>query len=58
MLDTYGNEGILLPGGVPQRTGDFDIGRMMYMMGGCLERRARCPQEPGPNQNRIGLAET
>ncbi len=38
VLDTYGNEGILLPGGVPQRLGDFDIGRMMYLMGGCLEQ--------------------
>ena len=38
VMDTYGNEGILLPGGVPQRLGDFDIGRMMYLMGGCLEQ--------------------
>lgn len=38
VMDTYGNEGILLPGGVPQRLGDFEIGRMMYLMGGCLEQ--------------------
>ena len=38
IIDTYGNEGILLPGGVPQRLGDYDIGRMMYIKGGCLEQ--------------------
>lgn len=38
VMDTYGNEGVLLPGGVPQRLGDFEIGRMMYLMGGCLEQ--------------------
>lgn len=38
VMDTYGNEGILLPGGVPQRLGDFEIGRMMYLLGGCLEQ--------------------
>ncbi len=38
VMDTYGNEGILLPGGVPQRLGDFEIGRLMYLLGGCLEQ--------------------
>lgn len=38
ILDTYGNEGILLPGGVPQRMGDVEIGRLMYIKGGCLEQ--------------------
>ena len=38
VMSEYGNEGVLLPGGVPQRLGDFDIGRMMYLMGGCLEQ--------------------
>ena len=38
VMDTYGNEGILLPGGVPQRMGDYEIGRLMYIMGGCLEQ--------------------
>ncbi len=36
--DTYGYDGILLPGGVPQRLGDYDIGRMFYIAGGCLEQ--------------------
>ncbi len=58
VLDTYGNEGILLPGGVPQRTGDFDIGRMMYMMGGCLEQTGSVSSGAWTEiKNRIGLAE-
>ena len=38
VLDTYGNEGILLPGGVPAGFGDWDVGRLMYMLGGCIEQ--------------------
>ena len=58
VLDTSGNEGILLPGGVPQRTGDFDIGRMMYMMGGCLEQTGSVSSGAWTEiKNRIGLAE-
>ncbi|RDB55019.1 molybdopterin-dependent oxidoreductase [Senegalimassilia anaerobia] len=38
VIAEYGNEGILMPGGVPQRLGDFELGRMMYLMGGCLEQ--------------------
>lgn len=58
VLDTYGNEGILLPGGVPQRTGDFDIGRMMYMLGGCLEQTGSVSSGAWTEiKNRIGLPE-
>lgn len=38
VIDTYGNEGILLPGGCPAGFGDWDIGRLMYILGGCIEQ--------------------
>lgn len=42
ILDTYGNEGILLPGGVPQRMGDVEIGRLMYIKADAWSRLAQC----------------
>ncbi len=38
VLDTYGNEGVLMPGGVPAGRGDWDVGRLMYLLGGCIEQ--------------------
>lgn len=58
VIDTYGNDGIFLPGCCPVMFGDFDIGRLLSLKGGYLERWGSVSSGAwGPLGKVYGLAE-
>lgn len=58
VIETYGNEGIFLPGCCPVMFGDFDIGRLLALKGGYIDRWGSVSSGAwGPLGKIYGLAE-